>query len=77
MAMTWRQTTDYSLQSGCALYRIAKCKCELGWRYIPFVAEDCEDARGKTVKRWYPISKPMRTANDAKETCEKYAQNNK
>lgn len=74
--ITWRQTTKYSLASGCGSYRIAKRKCEHGWRYVPFVAEECENAYGKPAKRWFPISKPMRTADEAKEECDKWMQNN-
>jgi len=66
MELTWRQTTNYGLQSGCGNYRIAKCKVQAGWRYIPFAQEECLNAHGKEVKRWFPVSKPMRTADDAK-----------
>lgn len=72
MAIEFRQTTAYSLQSTCGDYRVAKCKTQNGWRYIPFVAEPCINAWGKEVKRWYPIEKPMRTADEAKGKLEQW-----
>ena len=72
MELTWRQTTNYGPQSGCGNYRIAKCKTQWGWRYIPFAQEECLNAHGKEVKRWFPISKPMRTADDAKYAIDEF-----
>ena len=55
---------------------MAKCKTEHGWRYVPFVAEKCSDAYGREVTRWFPIQKPLRTADEAKSECEKWKKNN-
>jgi len=76
MAIEYRQTTNYSMESSCGNCRIARCKTQNGWRYIPFVAELCLNAYGKEVKRWYPIEKPMRTADEAKGECERWQQQN-
>lgn len=77
MGIEYRQTTSYNLQSSCGDYRVAKCKTQNGWRYIPFVAELCLNAWGKEVKRWYPIERPLRTADEAKEVIEQWCQAHK
>ena len=68
MELTWRQTTKYSLASGCGNYRIAKCKGQDGWMYPPYA---------KIEDKWQLISVAVDSADKAKGECEEWLQNKK
>ena len=66
--ITWRQTTKYSLASGCGNYRIAKCKCGPDlWKYIAYA---------KIEEKWQIVSDAVGSADEAKEECYKWMQKN-
>lgn len=60
MELTWRQTSKYSMASGCGNYRIAKCKGQDGWLYLPYTLID---------NKWALISRAVNSADEAKEEC--------
>ena len=67
--ITWRQTTNYSLQSGCGQYRIAKAKCGHDlYKYVAYAKID---------DKWQLISKALDSADDAKNEVEQWCQHNK
>lgn len=68
MAITWRQTSKWSLASGCGQYRVAKCKGRDGWLYLPYAKID---------DKWQLISVAVDSADEAKTECKQWSQNKK
>ena len=66
--LTWRQTSKYSIASGCGNYRVAKCKGREGWLYLPYA---------KINDKWELISKALDSADEAKSEVEQWSQHKK
>lgn len=74
--MNWVMNGDHGAKTTCGKFRIS-INVVMGKKfYVPFVAEQCEDYRGKPVTRWFPISGPFRDKEKAKRECEQWTQNN-
>lgn len=74
--MNWVMSGDYGAKTTCGKFRISINKVGRKTLYVPFVAEQCEDYRGKPVTRWFPISGSFSDKEKAKEECDKWMQKN-
>lgn len=69
MAITWRQTSKWSLASGCGQYRIAKAKTGPDkYSYLAYAKVD---------DKWQLISVAVDSADEAKTECKQWSQNKK
>lgn len=83
MQIEWRVNSidDNERISACGNYKIRRqlignAKRATGYAYVPYVLTRTKNSAGMTFESWDEIEKPKKSYDEAKEICEKFAENN-